>query len=128
MSTPNDPSGYDPYGYDPYGQPPSYPAQPYPGAHQPYPGYPPPQQLQDPDQAMGIVGLVLSVLGCYPVGLIVSWIAHRQSRDRGYKNTLATVGMVIGGVFTGLTLLALLAYGAMLLFFFAVASSGSSLL
>ena len=56
MSTPK-----DPYCYDPYGQPPSYPAQPYP-AYQPYPCYPPPQGLQDPDQAMGIVGLILSVL------------------------------------------------------------------
>ncbi|MGC5025452.1 hypothetical protein ACLQ3K_11920 [Tsukamurella sp. DT100] len=122
MSTPN-----DPYGHDPYGQPPSYPAQPYP-AYQPYPGYPPPQGLQDPDQAMGIVGLVLTVFGCYPVGLLVSWIAHRQSRDRGYKNTLATVGMVIGGALTALTLLALLAYGAVFLLFFLVASSGNALL
>ncbi|KXO96968.1 Uncharacterised protein (plasmid) [Tsukamurella tyrosinosolvens] len=122
MSTPN-----DPYGYDPYGQPPSYPAQPYP-AYQPYPGYPPPQGLQDPDQAMGIVGLILSVLGCYPVGLLVSWIAHRQSRDRGYKNTLATVGMIIGGVFTGLTLLAVLAYGGLFLLMFLIAGSGTALI
>ncbi len=119
MSTPN-----DPYGYDPYGQPPSYPAQPYPS----YPGYPPPQGLQDPDQAMGIVGLVLTVLGCYPVGLLVSWIAHRQSRDRGYKNTIATIGMILGGALTALTVLALVAYGAIFLLFFLVASSGSAVL
>ncbi|TWS20416.1 DUF4190 domain-containing protein [Tsukamurella asaccharolytica] len=122
MSTPK-----DPHGYDPYGQPPSYPAQPYP-SYPPHPGYPPPQGLQDPDQAMGIVGLILSVLGCYPVGLLVSWIAHRQSRDRGYKNTLATVGMIIGGVLTGLTLLAVLAYGGLFLLVFLATGSGTALI
>ncbi|MGZ9828586.1 hypothetical protein ACXYTP_16900 [Tsukamurella ocularis] len=77
---------------------------------------------------MGIVGLVLTVLGFYPVGLIVSWIAHRQSRDRGYKNTLATVGMIIGGALTALTLLALLAFGGFFLLMFLIASSGTALL
>jgi len=83
MSTPNDPYGYDPY--DPYGQPPSYPAQGYPGA-QAYPGYPaPPVQVDDPDSAMGIVGLVLSVVSCGPIGLVVSWIALNKSKARGFK-------------------------------------------
>ncbi|MGV7904323.1 CD225/dispanin family protein, partial [Mycobacterium kansasii] len=61
MSTPN-----DPYGYNPYGQPPSYPPQPKP-AYQTKPRYPPPQGLQDPDPAMGIGGLIQSVLGCDPL-------------------------------------------------------------
>lgn len=100
MSTPNDPSGFDPgapYGgqYDPYGAPSYPPAQPFPG----YPA-PPAGQVDDPDSAMGIVGLVLSVVSCGPVGLIVSWIALNKSKARGFKNTPALIGAILGGVFT----------------------------
>ena len=103
MSTPN-----DPYGYDPYGRPPSYPAQGYPAA-QPYPGYPVQHgDVQDPDNAMGIVGLVLNFVCCGPIGLIVSWMALNKSKARGYKNTVALVGAIIGGISTLLVVLPLL--------------------
>ncbi|ADG77381.1 DUF4190 domain-containing protein [Tsukamurella paurometabola] len=104
---------YDPsQPYAPYGSPgypsPGYPQHPgYPA----YPGYPvPPGEHQDPDNALGIVGLILSVAGCSPVGLVVSWIALNKSRQRGYKNTLALVGAIIGGVFTGFLVLVLVFY------------------
>lgn len=83
-----------------YGQPPSYPGQPYPAAGQ-YPGYPVPNgEMQDPDNAMGIVGLVLNFVCCGPIGLVVSWIALNKSKQRGYKNTVALIGAIIGGVST----------------------------
>ncbi|GAB3132022.1 hypothetical protein GCM10027289_19200 [Tsukamurella serpentis] len=111
MSTPNDPygqqpdpnqypgqqyGGYDPnaqYGAAQYGQTPSYPGQQYPG----YPA-PPSGEIQDPDNAMGIVGLILAIACCGPIGLVVSWIALKKSKDRGYKNTIALIGTVLGGI------------------------------
>lgn len=105
--------GNDPYGpYDPYRQPPSYPAQPYPAVqqypgqypgYQGYPGYPQ-GEMQDPDNALGIVGLVLNFVCCGPIGLIVSWIALNKSKQRGYKNTVALVGAILGGVSTAMFL------------------------
>ncbi len=145
MSTPNDPSGpqygqdpysanaggYDPtapYGgagqYDPYGAP-SYPAA------QPFPGYPAPPsgQVDDPDSAMGIVGLVLSVVSCGPIGLIVSWIALNKSKARGFKNTPALIGAILGGVFTLLAFVPLVILLVYLVFVaIVVGSSGGTYL
>jgi hypothetical protein len=93
-----------PYGS---GYPAPYPA--YPGAAG-YPGYPLPHDIQDPDNTLGIVGLVLSIVGCSPVGLVISWMALNKSKQHGYKNTLALVGTIIGGVFTAITVFAFLFY------------------
>lgn len=119
MSTPN-----GPYGYDPSVPPPSYPAQGYQGA-QGYPGYPaPPVQVEDPDSAMGIVGLVLSVISCGPIGLVVSWIALNKSKARGFKNTPALIGAIVGGIFT---IMAFLPFLAVLVYFaFLAALFGST--
>lgn len=122
MSTPNDPYGYDPY--DPYGQPPSYPAQGYPGA-QAYPGYPaPPVQVDDPDSAMGIVGLILTFVCCGPVGLVVSWMALNKSKARGYKNTVALIGTILGGAYTALLVVVILFYAV--IFIIALSTSSHS--
>ncbi|WP_019200888.1 DUF4190 domain-containing protein [Tsukamurella sp. 1534] len=138
MSTPGGQDPYQPYdpasaqygaqygGYDPrFGQY-QYPApgQPYAG---PMPG-PNGEPPQDPDSALGIVGLVLSVAACSPVGLIVSWIALKKSKERGYRNTMALVGTIIGAVFTGMALLAVLAYVLIIALFVGVASTAPSLL
>lgn len=142
---PQDPFNKDPYGandpnaqynagqynageYDPYGQAPSYPgqgyptAQPYPGG---YPGYPVPNgEMQDPDNAMGIVGLVLNFVCCGPIGLIVSWIALNKSKERGYKNTVALVGAILGGVTSAMLLVVVVIYA--IIFIVAISSSSSS--
>lgn len=131
---------YDPNAgqYDPYGQPPSYPAQPYPAAQQypgqqfpgQYPGYPsmPPGEMQDPDNALGIVGLVLNFVCCGPIGLVVSWIALKKSKERGYKNTVALVGAILGGISTALLLIVGIFYLVVLVIAISSADSGTYLM
>lgn len=83
----------------PGGQPPpppggggQYPGQPYPG--QPYQGS---ANRDDPGKTMGLVGLILAIV--IPlVGLIVSIIARGKSKAAGFKNTLATAGIVVGAL------------------------------
>jgi len=48
---------------------------------------------------MGIVGLVLSFLGCLSIGgLIVSIIAYNKSKKAGYKNGIALAGIIVGAI------------------------------
>ncbi|WP_154798004.1 DUF4190 domain-containing protein [Cellulosimicrobium protaetiae] len=61
------------------------------------PGYSAP--AQDPGKTMGIVGLVLSFLGCLSiVGLILSIVAFNKSKKAGYKNNLALAGIIVGAI------------------------------
>ena len=48
-----------------------------------------------PGKTLGVVGLILSFFSG-PIGLIVSAVARSQSKKAGFKNTPATVGIVIG--------------------------------
>lgn len=74
-------------------QAPQYGAPPAGGA----PGYP--ATAQDPGKTMGIVGLVLSFLGCLSiVGLILSIVALNKSKKAGYKNGVALAGIIVGAV------------------------------
>ncbi|MBD5786576.1 DUF4190 domain-containing protein [Cellulosimicrobium terreum] len=76
------------------GQPPQAPQAPQYGST---PGYSAPQQ--DPGRTMGIVGLVLSFLGCLSiVGLILSIVAFNKSKKAGYKNGIALAGIIVGSV------------------------------
>jgi hypothetical protein len=60
-----------------------------------------------PGKTLGIVGLILAIIPCtWFAGLIVSIIAFVQSRNAGVKNTLALAGIVIGGVYVVLTIIA----------------------
>ncbi|TXK18811.1 hypothetical protein [Homoserinibacter sp. GY 40078] len=59
----------------------------------------PPQPAAAPDtypgKGLGIAGLILAIF--LPlIGLILSIVARSQSKNAGYKNTPATVGIVIG--------------------------------
>lgn len=65
--------------------PPQAPAQPTP--------YQQPAG-QDPGQTLAIVGVVLAFVFSL-AGLIVSIIAKNKSKSAGFKNTLATVGIVL---------------------------------
>jgi hypothetical protein len=61
------------------------------------PGYSAP--AQNPGKTMGIVGLVLSFLGCLSiVGIILSIVALSKSRKAGYSNGVAVAGIVVGAV------------------------------
>ncbi|WP_248490646.1 DUF4190 domain-containing protein [Tsukamurella sp. PLM1] len=105
---------YDPqFGQQPYGQP---------AYGQPAPFGPNGEKIEDPENTMGIVGLILAVACCGLPGLIVSWIALNKSKQRGYKNTLALVGVILGGIATA----GIVAYIIFWLVVVGLASSSSS--
>ena len=58
---------------------------------------PAPIGVDYPGKSLGIVGLVLSFFFTF-IGSLVSFIAWRQSRAAGYRNTPALVGVMIGVV------------------------------
>lgn len=58
-----------------------------------------PQTTSDPGKPLGIVGLVLSILGCTSlVGLILSIVALVQSKKAGHNNGIAIAGIIVGAV------------------------------
>lgn len=61
------------------------------------PGYQAPGE--NPGRTMGIVGLVLSFLGCLSiVGIILSIVALNKSKKAGYGNGVAVAGIIVGAV------------------------------
>lgn len=124
---PGDPYGQQPGGYDPYGQQP-YSAQPYSGQ----PGYDPygqqgyqqgyQQPYQNPYQprgtnTMAILSLVFAFVFA-PLAIVFGHMAKKQIKERGEEGDgLATAGLVIGYIFTGLALvgccLDILLFGAL---------------
>lgn len=107
------PSGPPAYGAPQSGEPQQPPQAPQYGAPQ-APQYGAPQAGtpsyaapgQDPGKTMGIVGLVLSFLGCLSiVGLILSIVAFNKSKKAGYKNGLALAGIIVGAIVLVLTII-----------------------
>lgn len=113
------PQGGDPYGqqqpggYDPYAQPQSaqpYSGQPYSG--QPYSGQPyaqgpyyPPQQTGT--NTMAILSLVFAFV-LAPLAIVFGHMAKSQIKRTGEDGDgLATAGLVLGYIFTGLGVLGL---------------------
>ncbi len=98
--------------------PPAQPAYPpvqsgYPQAGYPQPGYPqsygqPAYVVGDfPGKTLGIVGLVFAFRGWLAVvGLILSIVAQSQSKNAGFQNTPAKVGIIVGAIMIGLALIA----------------------
>ncbi|WP_334618422.1 DUF4190 domain-containing protein [Micromonospora sp. CPCC 206061] len=120
---PSDPNAQQPYPYsDPYGAqpgspaaphsgPPGSPAQPYSG--QPYggqqyaqPQYPAGGYAQTPGtNIMAILSLVFAFVFA-PAGIVLGHIAKKQIKERGEQGGgLATAGLVLSYIFTGLTVL-----------------------
>lgn len=61
------------------------------------PGYQAPGE--NPGKTMGIIGLVLSFLGCLSiVGIILSIVALNRSKKAGYGNGVAVAGIIVGAV------------------------------
>jgi hypothetical protein len=52
-----------------------------------------------PGKTLGIVGLVLAIVAPV-VGIIVSAIARSQSKNAGFDNKLAKIGLIVGIVLT----------------------------
>ncbi|MGA8114651.1 MAG: DUF4190 domain-containing protein [Actinocatenispora sp.] len=113
------PGGYDPYGqqqqpqsgYDPYAQQP-YSSQPYSGqpSYDPYnqAGYQQPYQqgYAQPRRTntMAILALVFAFVFA-PLGIVFGHMAKKQIKQNGEDGDgLATAGLVIGYIFTGLIL------------------------
>jgi hypothetical protein len=91
MSQPHDPYQQQP---PPPGPPPSGPPSPY--QPQPQPGY----------NIMAILALVFAFVFA-PVAIVLGHLAKKQIRQTGEQGeALATVGLILGYVFTGVGLLA----------------------
>src|SRR5690348_1537697 len=99
MTTPQEP-GWSPPGYGPpgYGQP----------GYGPPPGYPPPYGYRAPTNTMAILALVFAFVFA-PVGLGLGIAARRQIARTGEEGSgLALAGMIVGGLFTGLWVIAII--------------------
>ncbi len=62
-----------------------------------------------PGKTLGIVGLVLAIVAPL-VGLIISIVARKQSREAGFDNGLAKAGVIVGAILTVLGLIGLVIY------------------
>ncbi|RIV30870.1 DUF4190 domain-containing protein [Micromonospora radicis] len=120
----------DPYQpVDPYAGAKSAPSvAPYPAAGYPPPppgyGYPPPGygHPQPQTNPLAIAALVLSLIGIVscitaPIGAIMGHVASRQIRERGEGGEgMAKAAIIVGWVFTGLLVLVILGYVALIAF------------
>lgn len=150
-AAPAQPFGYDPYaqaqpmagqpGVDPYGMAgypaPGYPPAPgyapagYPPAGYPPMGYPPyPYPPVRRTNSMALAALILSLVGiasCLtaPVGAILGHVARRQIRETGEDGEgMAKAAIIVGWVLTGLMVLGIALYVAIIVF--AISEAGSS--
>lgn len=124
-----DPSGQqNPYGqqpdpYNPYGAAPGSPAPQYgqPQPQSPY-GYAP---VAPPTNTMAILSLVFAFVFA-PLAIVFGYMAKKQIRERGEGGEgLATAGLVLGYIFTGLTVVICCIYG--IIIFAAVNSSSTAM-
>ena len=92
------------YGSQPYGgqySTPQYGAQGYGASQYPAGGYPPQSSSTN---VMAILSLVFAFVFA-PVGIVLGHIAKKQIKERGEQGSgLATAGLVLSYIFTGLTL------------------------
>jgi hypothetical protein len=71
-----------------------------------YQAVPPPPAAQDPGRTLGIIGLILSIIGCTsPIGVILSIVAFVQSRGVGIRNNIALAGIIVGAVWIVLSII-----------------------
>jgi hypothetical protein len=112
------PDPYNPYGAAPgspaapqYGQPPQSPyAQPYPPA-------------APATNTMAILSLVFAFVFA-PLAIVFGHMAKKQIRERGEGGDgLATAGLVLGYIFTGLTVVICCIYGVVII---AAVNNGST--
>lgn len=88
-------------------QPPPHPHQPAYQPPPPYYGYPPPPRGTN---TMAILALVFAFVFA-PAAIILGHVARKQIRQTGEEGDgLALAGLVMGYVFTGLTLLFCVGY------------------
>jgi hypothetical protein len=125
QQNPNDPYGQqNPYGQqqpdpyaNPYGPPPGSPAapqaygQPQPPYAQPQSPYAQPYPAAAPTNTMAILSLVFAFVFA-PLGIVFGHMAKKQIRERGEGGDgLATAGLVLGYIFSGIYLVLCCVYG-----------------
>lgn len=106
-------------------QQPNYQQQNY---HQPY--YPQPQK-KDPGKVLGIVGFALAMASLVLsdgfilaiVGIILSAMGKKRSREAGFTNTFAQIGFITGIIVTIISAIVLAVILVLYLFFFALTYS-----
>ncbi|HEY5821375.1 MAG TPA: hypothetical protein VIT20_05340 [Propionibacteriaceae bacterium] len=64
-----------------------------------YQATPPVAPADYPGKTLGIVGLVLAIVAPL-IGLIISIVAKKQSREAGFENQLAKIGVIVGAILT----------------------------
>lgn len=134
---PEQPAGPDPYavsGYPMPGQPPAgYPTPGQPPAGYPatgYPAYPYPAARRT--NSLALAALVLSLVGiasCLtaPVGAILGHVARKQIRETGEDGEgMAKAAIIVGWILTGLMVLGILAYVAVIVFAVTQTETGST--
>ena len=58
-----------------------------------------------PGKTLGVVGIILAIIMPI-VGLIISIIAHKQSKKAGHTNAIAKAGIIVGSILTALGIIA----------------------
>jgi len=122
--TSGQPYAPQPYGQQPYGQQP-YGQQPY-GQQPPYgqPGYGQPYAPGPSTNTMAILALVFAFVFA-PAAIVMGHVAKKQIRQTGEGGDgLATAGLWLGYIFTGLSFLACAAWVVAIAI--AASNSGSS--
>lgn len=74
-----------------------------------------------PGKTLGIVGLVLAIVAPL-IGLIISIVARKQSREAGVDNGLAKAGVIVGAILTVLGVIGTIIY---IVFIASVMQSGN---
>ncbi|HZA73261.1 MAG TPA: hypothetical protein VE476_10155 [Propionibacteriaceae bacterium] len=66
-----------------------------------------PPPAADPGKTLGLVGMILAIIPCtYLIGLILSVVAWVQSNKVGVRNQQALVGIIVGAVWLGISIIA----------------------
>jgi hypothetical protein len=117
------------YGQPGYGQPPGSDPPPYGYGQQPYgvPGYGQPAYIPmaAATNTLAILALVFAFVFS-PAAIVMGHIAKKQIRQTGEQGDgLATAGLVLGYVFTGLGLLFCVGYALLVIFAIGSASTGT---
>lgn len=74
-----------------------------------YQATPPVAPADYPGKTLGIVGLVLAIVAPL-VGLIISIVARKQSREAGVDNGMAKAGVIVGAILTVLGIIGTIIY------------------
>jgi len=104
---PQGPPPQGPQGPPPQGPPPIGPPPPGP----PPPGPPPPWSVPQPEgrdntQLYGILGILIGVICCAPLGILFGYLSIQEARKHGKDDTLGKVGFWLGIALTALGVIA----------------------